>query len=85
MTNETLICECAEWARDGREPIMFEHHRDCAKYDPLGEARRVMDGLIAGIEAWAADEDGVHPACWNAYERACMMTGRPVKETCDGE
>jgi hypothetical protein len=34
----------------------------------------IIEELIKGIESWAADEDGVHDDCYEAYRRAkCAM------------
>lgn len=68
-------CECAGWAQGGGL-IATKHHPSCARYTPMRDAREIIDALLTGIEAWAADEDGVHPECWGAYERACLVTGQ---------
>jgi len=61
-------CECNYWARtDG---LLAEHHPNCKHYDPVGDAQKIIVALLLGIEAWAADEDGVHPDCLEAYENA---------------
>ena len=68
-----MYCECLGWARIGR--WLTEHHPDCEKYDPEGDAIKIITSLLRGIEAWASDEDGVHPDCWQAYRRAKFCVG----------
>jgi len=68
-------CECATWAFTGHPPVT-SHHRNCPQYDPDGSAVRLVSALVAGIEAWANDEDGVHPEAWDAYCAALVFIGR---------
>jgi hypothetical protein len=78
MSNQlqTSICECSGWGRDNRDSVlMLSHHPNCGKYKPEAECRELMLNLINGIESWAADEDGIHPACWEAYRNACFACG----------
>ena len=63
------ICECQYWARTG-QIFVTKHHPDCEKYAPEDDAFIIIKALLKGIEAWASDEDGVHPECWDAYKRA---------------
>ena len=67
-------CECLYWARDGRAPIT-QHHPRCEKYDPAGESVALVRRLRKGIDAWAGDENGVHPQCWDAYRAALLYLG----------
>ena len=62
-------CECADWGRS-RGKVITQHHSCCPEYDPEGDAKEVISALIRGIEAWAADEDGVHPALYDADMKA---------------
>ena len=56
---------------------------NCERYRPEPEIRELLQRLIDGIESWAADEDGVHPDCWEAYKAACAVVGQwdRVKES----
>jgi len=69
-------CECATWGRDSLGAMLFlRHHQKCPKYSPEPEVRDLLLRLINGIEDWAADEDGIHSDCWEAYKDACSMVG----------
>ena len=70
-------CKCAMWGRDNSGTQLYlTHHPNCDQYHPEEEIRELLQQLIKGIEAWAADEDGVHPDCWEAYRRACDVCGQ---------
>jgi hypothetical protein len=69
-------CKCKNWVRDDM-PLITEHHPKCKHYYLEGEARQIIEGLVKGILAWAADEDGVHPDCWDAYVKGCCVIGKP--------
>jgi hypothetical protein len=43
--------------------------------DKLEAAVALISDLAKGIEAWAADEDGVHDAVFEAYQKAKRMEG----------
>ncbi len=68
-----MDCPCAMWARD--YPSIAEHHRQCRFYDPERDAIKMLRELCIGIEAWAADKDGVHEELCDAYERANIACG----------
>lgn len=70
-------CECMDWGRNGLT-LLTGHHRHCPKYRIDAEGMRLLRNLLDGIEEWAADEDGVHWECWDAYRQACLALGRPV-------
>lgn len=70
-----MNCECLTWARNS-QPFTTTHHPRCPRYNPEQDAADLLRSLIAGIHAWSADEDGVHPECWDAYERAMIAIGR---------
>jgi len=70
---EYLKCECEDWARD--DGWFSKHHPNCEKYDPAGDAKIMITKLLRGIEAWAGDEDGVHPAVFRSYREAKIMMG----------
>ena len=60
--------------------LLTEHHENCPKCDVRGDAINQIRDLIRGIEAWASDEDGVHPECWEAYKRAKLSIGEFATE-----
>lgn len=70
-----MTCECVNWARSDPGMFLTEHHPRCEKYDPIGDAIKIIQGLVRGIECWARDEDGVHGECWEAYKRAKVSLG----------
>ena len=78
---ENMFCECRYWTRR-RITLLTEHHPGCKYYNPEREAWTIINGLLNGITAWASDEDGVHPECWEAFEQAAYFIGRPelIKE-----
>lgn len=78
-TDRTADCECQTWARDGQK-FITKHSKMCYYYDPEGDARKLIDDLLDGMNAWASDEDGIHPDAWQAYKRASFAVGRLVKE-----
>lgn len=36
----------------------------------------IINNLLDGIVAWAADEDGVHPDCYESFRAAAIFVGR---------
>lgn len=78
-------CECKDWASDDvRFANMFGHHASCcARPSQLKQFRMMLDiikSLTQGMEAWAHDEDGIHPDAWEAYKKAKMILGEDVEE-----
>lgn len=71
-------CECRTWARSDCR-VMWSHNPSCPKYDPDGDAHKLLTALRKGIESWARDCDGVHEDCWDAYEQLRGMLGDPVR------
>jgi hypothetical protein len=67
--------ECIYWARSDSRLITV-HHPDCPNYNLEEEVADILRALVKGIEEWAADEDGVHYLCWDAYQNALLMLGR---------
>lgn len=63
------VCECQSWCQT-RGKIIASHHRNCRHYDLEGDCHKLITELLRGIEASAADTDGIHPALWEAYKRA---------------
>lgn len=76
------LCDCMTMA-GMIGPFIFDHHDNCAKFDPQGDMLRTIKSLCKGIESWAADEDGVHPDCWEAYRSAKSRMGERVKDESD--
>ena len=66
---EMFECKCMNWARDN-VLLLTKHHPKCPKYNVEAEAKQIIKALIKGIDHWASDEDGVHDACWPAYQSA---------------
>lgn len=70
-----IECECKNWASDGSLPLLNHHHR-CEKYKPVLELIDIVKGLIDGIEAWGAEEDGIPADVWETYKRAKVAMGQ---------
>lgn len=62
------VCECQSWCQTGGK-VITDHHRNCKHYDLEGDCHKIITDLLRGIEASAADTDGIHPALWDAYKR----------------
>jgi len=67
---------CQNWAGDIGHMMLTGHNENC----PHGPTRedallQLVRDLAAGMEAWAADEDGIHHAAWDAYRRAKALSG----------
>lgn len=45
---------------------------------------QLIEALVKGIEAWSADEDGVHPDCYAAYQKAKQFLD-PTWRTVDND
>ena len=72
-----MTCRCREWARTNSK-IVTEHHPNCSLYNPEGDAKKIIEDLLKGVEAWASDEDGIHDGCWKAYEQAKKFVYQPL-------
>lgn len=79
----SVQCECRDWPR--LQGMLTEHHENCPKCDIRGDALKQITNLVRGVEAWAADEDGVHPDCWQAYRRAKLSIGEFIDEPMEEE
>ncbi len=75
-------CECKHWARTD-QLLVTTHHRNCPKYNGLkgveAECFHTIVWLLEGIQAWANDEDGIHPDCYEAFKRAACFVGQPYR------
>lgn len=67
------LCECVNWG--GSRPLWVTHHANCKHYDPIKDATELITRLVRGMEAWASQEDGVHPDAWDAYHDAKIGIG----------
>lgn len=76
-TDTPSMCECMGWGRLA-DQYLFEHHRKCKHFNAEAELISIIDQLCEGIEQWAADEDGVHTDCWNAYKEARVKRGHKL-------
>lgn len=70
-------CSCDGRTHYGSFPLFVPHFSDCVHFGPT--LRDLLEALVRGIETWSSEEDGVHPDCWSAYERAKLAIGDPVK------
>ena len=70
-------CECATWCDlDIRIRMLTGHHENCKHGGSvLGAALALIDELAKGMESWAHDEDGIHPAAWESYRKAKALVG----------
>lgn len=78
-------CNCKTWASDniGLDMLLGHHHK-CPFAPPVLQAMQTLIAeLCCGIKTWAADEDGVHPAVWDAYVKASAICGDfdPIRQT----
>jgi hypothetical protein len=76
-------CKCDGWARADRESIaaygFSKHHPNCQHYRGAAVvALALIRRLVAGIDAWAAEEDGIPDALWPAYCEARSAMMQPV-------
>ena len=76
-------CKCLNWAtHDVGLAALLGHHPDCEHApEPVGVLRQLVVDLAHGMDAWAADEDGIHPKAWEAYKKAKLLAGEIVTET----
>ena len=77
-----MECECVNWART--RGWLTKHHPNCKHYNPEKDAIEIITALIKGIESWAADEDGVHYDCWEAYQKVKFAIGEPITTQSSG-
>ena len=75
-------CKCAEWCRIENN-LLTEHHPNCEHYHPEKECREMIVDLLDGIMAWASDEDGIHPECFEAFKKAAYFVQQPWRVTDD--
>jgi hypothetical protein len=46
--------------------------------------KKIIEGLVRGLETWARDEDGVHYGAWEAYVEGKKFLGEAVPSGMDG-
>ena len=72
------MCDCENQTRDGSFPLLLPHLPGCSQFGRC--VYDLLQELIHGIDRWAGDDDGIHPECWDAYKRARVAIGEPVRE-----
>jgi hypothetical protein len=75
-------CECLTWARTFG-PMLTDHHPMCSRYDPSGDAVRLIRALTDAMREWGAWEDGIPEKFWPAYQEACDRLGQPAASPAD--
>lgn len=65
-------CMCHHWATNNIAMMVLTGHHEACMHRPRPEekALALIAQLVAGIEEWAADGDGIHDAVWDAVEQA---------------
>jgi len=74
-------CDCKTWGAVLPPILLRGHHPNCMKFnytEQVEHAREIIESLVHSMELWAADEDGIHPDAWQAYERAKNVLMQPV-------
>ena len=71
---EEELCICARWARFGHA-LFTEHHRNCSKYAPEKDARKVIESLLQAMIDWGNDSDGIPDRAFEPFKRACFFVG----------
>jgi hypothetical protein len=69
-------CECHTWCTDRHDIMQLTgHHINCPTCPPNRDKawKGLISKLINGIRSWAADEDGVHPDCWEAFRESVFI------------
>jgi len=76
-----MKCDClTKTSRDVLLVALTGHHEDCPHRPPLERVfRDLLKELVSGIDAWAAEEDGVHPDLWDAYCKAKAVLGEVIQ------
>lgn len=62
-------------SRDLAAEAAFQEARNAELAGELLDHRHVLRELLAGINRWARDEDGVPDHLWAAYQRARSLVG----------
>lgn len=77
-------CECSGWACEDMPALFFGngHNPKCDLFKPYDGAKKLIEELIAGVEWWASQEDGIPDEVWSAYERChWIVRGRWPSES----
>jgi hypothetical protein len=82
MTTTPCPRECHTWCSDdiGLDAVLGHHHHCPHAPDPVRALRGLVRDLATGMDVWAADCDGIHPAAWEAYRRAKLLGGEFVRD-----
>lgn len=69
------VCECKTWGTDDAMADLLGngHHHNCKDFVPTVGAVEIIRQLVAGIDYWASQEDGVPDELWAAYRNACFV------------
>lgn len=79
-----IECDCMDQcSMDIRVKLLTGHHENCPKNSVWNASQRGLDiikALVDGMDAWASDEDGIHPEAYEAYKKARAVLAWPVQE-----
>ena len=78
-------CDCIRFARVCMHDMDY-HHPACKEFRASVSAKRshkIIRNLLKAMDAWASDEDGVHPEACDAYNAAAQFILMPKLK--DGE
>lgn len=81
--SDTQLCKCSNLGTMSlRIDVLTGHHQSCLRCPSIWSATEaLLTDLCSGIEAWAAEEDGIYPELWEAYRKAKFIaTGKILKE-----
>jgi hypothetical protein len=72
-----MNCDCIYWCSEDQAWVdLTGHHENCPKRgNVLAHTKTLLTELVRGMEAWGADDDGIHPDAWEAYKRAKAVIG----------
>ena len=70
-------CVCKTWASDDVAlDVVLGHHHNCDQGpNAVWVLRNLVKELLTGMDVWARDCDGIHPAVWMAYKKARVLGG----------
>ena len=66
--NTPIPCECVNWcSHDVDMVILTGHHENCPHRKNSKAILDFIKELVRGMEAWACEQDGIHPDAYDAY------------------